>query len=114
MWTIETGNRYPTNTQQADFYRRLEQAVLAVPGVEAAGVTDCLPLGRNRSWGIRVPGETYLPGQMPLAYPRMIDAGYLGAMRIPLRAGRDFSDHDTATSERVVMLAVVVAVVLAV
>jgi putative ABC transport system permease protein len=104
VWSIETGNRYPTNPQQADFYRRLEQAVLAVPGVEAAGVTDCLPLGRNRSWGIRVPGETYLPGQMPLAYPRMIDAGYLGAMRIPLRAGRDFSDHDTATSERVVIL----------
>ena len=104
VWTIETGNRYRTDTQQADFYRRLEQAVLAVPGVEAAGVTDCLPLGRNRTWGVRAFGETYLPGQMPLAYPRMVDEGYLHAMRIPLRAGRDFSDHDTATSERVAIL----------
>ena len=54
VWTIETGNRLGTTTQQADFYRRLEQAVLTVPGAEAAGVTDCLPLGRNRSWSIRV------------------------------------------------------------
>jgi hypothetical protein len=83
VWTIETGSRYRTNTQQADFYRRLEQAVLAVPGVEAAGVTDCLPLGRNRSWAVRAFGETYGPGQVPLAYPRMVDSGYLRAMRIP-------------------------------
>jgi predicted permease len=53
---------------------------------------------------VRAFGETYLPGQMPLAYPRMVDSGYLQAMRIPLRSGRDFSDHDTATSERVAIL----------
>ena len=104
VWTIETGDRYRTDTQQADFYRRLEQAVLAVPGVEAAGVTDCLPLGRNRTWGVRAVGETYGPGQAPLAFPRIVDAGYLHAMRIPQRAGRDFSNRDTASSERVVVV----------
>jgi predicted permease len=34
----------------------------------------------------------------------MVDSGYLQAMRIPVRSGRDFSDHDTATSERVAIL----------
>jgi predicted permease len=67
-------------------------------------VTDCLPLGRNRSWTVRAFGETYGPGQVPLAYPRMVDSGYLRAMRIPLRAGRDFSEHDTAETERVAVL----------
>ena len=103
-WTIETGRRYRLGSQQEDFYRRLEQAVLAIPGVEAVGVTDCLPLGRNRAWGAGALGETYPPGQYPLAFPRIVDAGYLSAMRIPLRAGRDFSERDTAQSEQVVVI----------
>jgi predicted permease len=104
VWTIETGQRYQKAAQQAAFYRELERSVEQVPGVESAGVTDCLPLGRNRTWGFRAKGETYAPGQMPLAYPRIIDAGYIKTMKIPLRAGRDFTDHDTADSQRAVLI----------
>jgi len=104
IWTIETGQRYQKDEQQAAFYRELERGVEQVPGVESAGVTDCLPLGRNRTWGFRAKGETYGPGQTPLAYPRIIDAGYIKTMKIPLRAGRDFTDHDTAGSQRAVLI----------
>ena len=48
VWTIETGNRYATDTQQADFYRRLEQAVLAVPG-RGGGRGDGLPAAGAQS-----------------------------------------------------------------
>ena len=104
IWTIETGRRFQKNSQQEDFYRRIERAMLAIPGIESAGVSDCLPLGRNRNWGVGALGETYPPDQYPLAFPRIVDEGYLRAMRIPLRAGRDFSEHDTEQSEQVVLI----------
>jgi predicted permease len=34
----------------------------------------------------------------------MVDGGYRNAMRIPLIAGRDFTDHDSATSEKVIII----------
>ncbi|HLK63832.1 MAG TPA: ABC transporter permease [Bryobacteraceae bacterium] len=104
VWSIETGGRFKTTTQSADFYRRLERAVEAVPGVESSGVTDCLPLGRNRAWGVQAKGVNYLPGQVPIAFPRLVDAGYIPAMQIPLRAGRTFTERDTADSERVIVI----------
>src|ERR1041384_2781563 len=58
VWTIETGDKFKKNAQQDAFYHELERSVESVPGVESAGVTDCLPLGRNRTWGVRAVGET--------------------------------------------------------
>jgi len=104
VWTIETGNRFRQNSQTAEFYRRLERAIEAVPGVESSGVTDCLPLGRNRSWTIGAKGVAYERGQMPLAFPRIVDAGYIPAMQIPLRAGRTFTAADDANSEQVMVI----------
>jgi predicted permease len=104
VWSIETGNRFQKSADQAAFYQSLERAALAVPGTESAGVTDCLPLGRNRAWGIGAAGVQYRPGEAPTAYPRLVDAGYIPAMRIPLLAGRNLSDHDTGDSQRVFVL----------
>src|SRR5450432_1143836 len=104
VWTIETGDRFKTNTQRNAFYTSLRRGVEAVPGVESSGLTDCLPLGRNRSWGIQAKGQTYPQGQIPLAYPRLVSPGYIPAMKIPLRSGRDFNDHDTAESQRVIVV----------
>jgi predicted permease len=104
VWSIETAGRYKKGTDEQAYYRRLEDAAMTVPGVESAGVGDCLPLGRNRSWMIGAVGVNYEPGQNPAAFPRLIDPGYLPAMRIPLRKGRFFSAHDTAESERSVIL----------
>jgi len=86
---------------------RLEQAarrVAALPGVEAAGLTDALPLDRNRTWGLGVPGQVYGPGQRPTAFVYITGPGYLRAMGIPLRAGRDFTARDTARSEPVLIV----------
>jgi predicted permease len=104
VWAIETGDRFRTTTQQADYYRRLEAEILTIPGVESAGATDCLPLGRNRSWGIRAVGVTYEQGQVPIAFPRLVDEGYIPAMKIPVRSGRNFTARDTADSERAIII----------
>jgi len=104
VWRIEPGQRYSTRARRTTFYTELVGAVEAVPGVESAGVTDALPLSRNRSWGVWAKGVTYPPGQNPIAFPRIVDPGYVKTMRIPLRAGRDFTAHDTAESEKVVLI----------
>ena len=62
-------------------------------------VTDALPLGRNRSWGLQAKGQTYAPGQSPTAFVRVVSEGYLKTMRIPLRAGRDFTRPDSEGAE---------------
>jgi putative ABC transport system permease protein len=103
-WRIETGGRFQTNAQQVAFFDELVRSVEAIPGVESVGLTDTLPLGRNRSWTVRAKGETYPIGQIPIAFPRIIDHGYLKTMRIPLRAGRDFTAHDTAESEKALIV----------
>ena len=63
------------------------RTVAALPGVEAVGLSDVLPLGRNRTWGVRAKGVEYPPGQGPSVFPRIVDQHYLQAMQIPLRRG---------------------------
>jgi predicted permease len=103
-WRIDTSSKYSTAAQQAAYYDRLVRAVEAVPGVESGGITDCLPLSRDRSWGVGARGVTYPPGQYPIAHPRVVDWRYIRTMRIPRIAGRDFTAADTADTEKVVIV----------
>jgi putative ABC transport system permease protein len=103
-WRIETGDRYQTSAQKNALYDQLVRSVEAIPGVESVGLTDALPLGRNRSWGARAKGVTYEKTAFLDAFPRMVDSGYIGTMKIPLRAGREFSKHDTADSQNVLII----------
>jgi predicted permease len=63
-----------------------------------------LPLGRNRSWGAPAKGQTYPKGQFPDAFVRIVSGGYIRAMGIPLREGRDFDERDGPDSERVTLV----------
>jgi predicted permease len=103
-WRIETGGRYETPAQLDSLYDQLVRNVEAIPGVESVGLTDSLPLGRNRTWGVRAKGETYTRETFPIAYPRMISPGYIRTMKIPLHAGREFTEHDTADSQKVLVI----------
>ncbi len=95
---------YTTNERRDAYLGDALRRVRDIPGVEAAGITDALPLGRNRTWGIRAKGVTYPPGTTPLVYPRMVTDGYFGAMAIALRAGRDFTEHDDAAGQPVIIV----------
>ena len=54
----------PTRTSTAS-----SRSVAALPGVDAVGLSDVLPLGRNRTWGVRAKGVEYPPGQAPIGLP---------------------------------------------
>ena len=78
--------------------------VKAIPGVQEAGVSDMLPLDRNRSWGLGAKGVSYRPNEYPDAFVYVVTPGYLAAMGMRLREGRDLSWSDRADSARVVIL----------
>jgi len=84
-------------------FQQILTRVGSLPGVEAAGFTDYLPLGQNRSWGLPFPQGLKPPPGLdgPLVY--VITPGYMRAMGTPIR-GRDFSWSDGPKSEPVVMI----------
>ena len=49
-----------------------------IPGVESAGISDNLPMSRNRSWGIAAKGEQKLDGEdfLPV-FVYIVSPGYL-------------------------------------
>jgi predicted permease len=101
---VDPESRYATPEQRNAYFDEVLRRVKAIPGVESAGITDALPLGRNRTWGARAKGVTYERGRGPTAFVRVVTDGYPAAMGIPLKSGRDISDRDVPSSEPVIMI----------
>ena len=101
---VDPERRFATREHRTAYTDEVLRRVKAIPGIEAAAITDALPLGRNRTWGSAAKGVTYERGRLPTAFVRVVSDGYPAAMGIPLRAGRDISPADTATSEPVIMI----------
>jgi predicted permease len=101
---IDPNATYSTQAQRNAYFREALHRVLDVPGIEAAGLSDALPLGRNRSWGIAAKGHVYNRGEYPDAFVRIVSDGYFHAMGIPLRAGRDFTERDAPGSLPVIVI----------
>jgi predicted permease len=101
---VDPDKSYSTPERRIAYFDEVLRRVKAIPGVESAGITDALPLGRNRTWGARAKGVTYERGKGPSAFVRIVSDGYPAAMGIPLLAGRDISERDTASSEPVIMI----------
>jgi predicted permease len=93
--------------KRAAIFQQILARVTAVPGVEAAGMADYLPLGPNREWDTPVPqgqqGKTFAPGELPDPLVYVISPGFIRAMGIRLQ-GRDFTWADGPHSQRVVLI----------
>lgn len=101
---VDPNDSYKTQEQKNAYFTQALHDVLNVPGIQAAGLSDALPLARNRSWGLAAKGVQYTPQTYPYGFPRIISDGYFGAMGIPLRAGRDFTERDTDGALPVIIL----------
>ncbi len=101
---IDPNATYSTQAQRNAYFTEALHRVLDIPGIEAAGLSDALPLGRNRSWGIAAKGQVYKRGEYPDAFVRIVSDGYFHAMGIPLRVGRDFSERDAPGSLPVIVI----------
>lgn len=101
---IDPNSSYKTQEQRNAYFTDALHRVMDVPGIEAAGLSDALPLGRNRSWGVAAKGVQYTPETFPYGFPRIISDGYFRAIGIPLRTGRDFTGRDTKGNLPVIIL----------
>ena len=90
--------------KRSAIFQQILARVSALPGVEAAGMADYLPLGPNREWDTPEPqGKTFAPGELPDPLVYVITPGFIRAMGIRLQ-GRDFTWADGLHSERVVLI----------
>jgi putative ABC transport system permease protein len=101
---IDPSSHYTTQALRNSYFDEALQRARSAPGIEAAGITDALPLGSNRSWGVSARGKIYEPGHYPWAFVRVVSDGYLRALGIPLRFGRDFTAGDNPSSPRVIII----------
>ena len=101
---VDPDAHYSTQAQQNAYFDEVLRRTRDLPGIEAAGLTDALPLGRNRSWGAPAKGQVYPPGKFPDAFVRIVSDGYFKAMGIALIAGRDISERDTPATEPVIAI----------
>ncbi len=101
---VDPDARYSTQAQVNAYFDEVLRRVRDIPGVGAAGLTDALPLGRNRSWGAPAKGQVYPRGKFPNAFVRVVSDGYLKALGIALIDGRDISDRDTPSGEPAIVI----------
>jgi predicted permease len=101
---VDPSAGYKTQEQKNAYFSQLLHNVTDIAGVDSAGMTDQLPLGRNRGWGIAAKGVVYTPQTYPDGFPRIITEGYFRAMGMKLVEGRDISERDTKGTLPVVVV----------
>ena len=102
--TITPRHAEASHAKRGEIFQQIIARVSALPGVEAAGISDYLPLGPNREWDTPVPkGKVFAPGELPDPLVYVITPGFIRAMGIRMH-GRDFTWADGPQSERVVLI----------
>jgi predicted permease len=89
--------RYPREKLVA-FYEQLYQRLSEMPGITSAAMTDRVPLtGGTSPAPVAVSGRPMPPmSERPLANRHLVSPKYFQTLGIPLRAGRDFDERDSA------------------
>jgi predicted permease len=102
--SIETPNTIQSIETFKAFLQEVQSRVAALPGVEAVGISDNLPLLRNRGWGgPTAKGKPVDPKHGHGAFVYIITPGYIEAMGMRLR-GRDFAWSDDDHHELAIIL----------
>ena len=92
-----------TLARRGPVLQEILRRVRAIPGIEAAGMTDMLPLDRNRSWGL-VAKENANDKKPHGAFVYVVSPGYVETMGMRLRRGRDISWRDGPDAEPAVIV----------
>ena len=98
---------YPTNEAVVQTYQRILGEVGSIPGVQAVGAVNMLPLvnfGFNTGFGIAGRQPLAQADRTPILELRFVSPGYFEAMGMTISRGRNVSDADTAGSTQVVVI----------
>ncbi len=91
--------------QQIDFYTQLLSRLRAVPGVISAAAVTPLPLtGSNAIISFTIEGRPVPKAEEPSADIKIVSPEYFHTLNIPIKAGRDFTDHDNENAPGVIIV----------
>jgi putative ABC transport system permease protein len=100
-----SGANFREDAQYIAFYQLVEERLRAIPGVQAVGAINTLPLAKGPTTAFRIEGRPPLPiDQWPGVNYRDVSADYFRALNIPILQGRSFDNRDTAAVPLVVMI----------
>ncbi len=87
------------------FFRRLQQELGGVPGVRSASMSEVGILSRN-NWSMTVRVDGYQPKEDENMNPSVdgVAPQFFATLGIPLVAGREFTENDTAGAPRVAII----------
>ena len=93
-----------TLTKRVAIWKEIVRLTSTIPSVEAAGISDNLPMSRNRSWGIRAKGGDYDGGKFQGVFVYIVSPGYLKAIGMRVIKGRDISWDNYPKSQKVMII----------
>ncbi|HET7453157.1 MAG TPA: ABC transporter permease, partial [Thermoanaerobaculia bacterium] len=97
--------KYKEPASRTAFWRSLLADLDRIPGVRASGAVFCAPLSNSSfSSSFTVRGAPVPKADEPSMNLRVVSPDYFATMRIPLVAGRLFTDADRAGAPRVLLL----------
>jgi len=96
---------YPDVASSIRFFEQLLPRLQAVPGVEAATLSDGLPAAGNGTIPVQIEGKAYAQqSDYPLAREGIVTAGYFHTFQTQILSGREFTIADTASSQAVAIV----------
>ncbi|HEY6330029.1 MAG TPA: ABC transporter permease [Blastocatellia bacterium] len=99
------GAGYQEDSRLVSFYTALLERLAAIPGVQAAGAVNTLPLDKGPYYGYFIEKDPpYTVETQRAANFRTVSAGYFRVMGVPLLSGRTFTSADTADAPGVVII----------
>jgi predicted permease len=99
---------FASSEESANFYQTLQQRLRVLPGVTAASMVENRPGSgwSNNNSGLLVDGHkpNGLAPDSAQYRGNSVGSGYFDTVGVPMLAGRDFTDADTSTSAKVVIV----------
>jgi putative ABC transport system permease protein len=96
--------QYDTSAKRSAYYERLLERMKAVPGLESAAFTQTMPF----TWGIpanfSIYGAVDEASKLPPTFYDSVSPSFFSTMRVPLLAGRTFSENDDGHAPSVIIL----------
>jgi predicted permease len=100
-----SGPNYTRDAVYMTFYSQVMQRISALPGVQAVGAINTLPLTKGPTAGIRIEGAPLQTrDKWPSTNYRSVSSDYFRAMNIPVIQGRAFTERDTENAPLVMIV----------